>query len=383
MAEQLFFSRHTKVYMKQAGNVWELPVLAGFSFSQAVNSSEVTLQEMSATGGVSRRGKQMFNDSVAPAEWSFSTYARPFISDSAAVSGWSAAQDNYHHACEEALWANFVAPQNEGASSGYDPTDSTWDMGVSGTTAYRTFNFLDSNKSTLGMFDLYFQLGGCDSSVAPEDKLWYKIEGCVINSATINFEIDGIATIEWSGMGNSIAEEVSPPTVTIAEALTSTKNFIRNRLTTLAISGYGNSDTNLNIAYNAVLTGGSISFENNISFLTPENLCMVNSPIGHVTGNRNISGSFTAYLNTDTASTAELFDDLVNAKTQTSNSFRLVFGVGGSSDPRVEITLPKCHLEIPTHNIDDVIAVEVNFSALPSTISAADEAEIKYVGVAY
>jgi hypothetical protein len=88
MAEQLYFSRHTKVYMQQGANVWEIPVLDGFSFSQSVNTSEVTLQEMSATGGVSRRGRVMFNDSVAPAEWSFSTYARPFIADALASLPW-------------------------------------------------------------------------------------------------------------------------------------------------------------------------------------------------------------------------------------------------------------------------------------------------------
>jgi hypothetical protein len=86
MADTLFFSRDTKVYVaplnasgvEVAGAIWEIPVLDGFSFSQATNSSEITLNEMEASGGGSRRGRKMFNDSYAPAEWSFSTYARPF-----------------------------------------------------------------------------------------------------------------------------------------------------------------------------------------------------------------------------------------------------------------------------------------------------------------
>ena len=80
MAQQLYFSRDTKVYVEIGSDVWEIPVLDGFSFSQATNSSEITLAEMESVGGVSRRGRRAFNDSLAPAEWSFSTYVRPFIS---------------------------------------------------------------------------------------------------------------------------------------------------------------------------------------------------------------------------------------------------------------------------------------------------------------
>jgi hypothetical protein len=71
MAEQLYFSRDTKfyvVYENSAGvaqDAWEVPILDGFSFSQANNSSEITLAEMEDSGGVSRRGKGMFNDSFS------------------------------------------------------------------------------------------------------------------------------------------------------------------------------------------------------------------------------------------------------------------------------------------------------------------------------
>ena len=110
MADQLYFSRDTKVFIEIGSAIWEIPVLDGFSFSQATNSSEVTLSEMESTGGVSRRGRRMFNDSLAPAEWSFSTYMRPFTSagadDAAGQVGGkfaSVTADN-HHAVEEALW---------------------------------------------------------------------------------------------------------------------------------------------------------------------------------------------------------------------------------------------------------------------------------------
>ena len=70
----LNFSRDTKVLLELGSDIWEIPVLDGFSLSQATNTSEVTIQEAAASSGASRRQRQMFNDSIAPAEWSFSTY---------------------------------------------------------------------------------------------------------------------------------------------------------------------------------------------------------------------------------------------------------------------------------------------------------------------
>jgi hypothetical protein len=39
-----------------------------------------------------------------------------------------------------------------------------------------------------------------------------------------------------------------------------------------------------------------------------------------------------------------------------------------------------CHLEVPTHSMDDVISLEVNFHALPSTIGGTNELNVKYFG---
>ena len=43
MAQQLYFSRDSKMYIEFDGYVWEVPVLDGFSFSQATNSSEIKI----------------------------------------------------------------------------------------------------------------------------------------------------------------------------------------------------------------------------------------------------------------------------------------------------------------------------------------------------
>ena len=47
MADTFYYSRDTKVHLTDsAGAIYKLPVLDGFSFSQATNATEVTLNEM-------------------------------------------------------------------------------------------------------------------------------------------------------------------------------------------------------------------------------------------------------------------------------------------------------------------------------------------------
>lgn len=361
MADTLYFSRDTKVYVEIGSAVWEIPVLDGFSFSQATNTSEITLNEMADSSGNSRRARQMFTDSYAPAEWSFSTYVRPFVS---AAAGAGAADDAAnHHAVEEVLWALMVGDAAYASNTFTGFTADTTDLNI---------DFDSSNKVTLGTANIYFEMGGAGSGT----KTTYKLEGCVVNEASVDFDIDGIATIAWSGMGKIITEDTAP-TATVFEAITNTSNFIRNRLTTLVITSTSPTST----TYDLVLTGGNIAISNNLTFLTPETLGVVNQPLGHVTGTRSVSGSFTCYLNADTDSSVDLFENIIEGTNVITNAFNLAFKIGGASGtPRLEFATTNCHLEVPTHSIEDVISLETNFHALPSTISETDEVIITYIG---
>ena len=489
MADSMFFSRDSKVFVAPlAANgaevgVWEVPVLDGFSFSQATNSSEVTLNEMSGGSNASRRGRKMFNDSLAPAEWSFSTYARPFRTTGSGA-GKASDTSGDHHAVEEALWAlaigdgtydsnvtssgavaslssvvTFTALSGDnklgadatftvntttdgdgggaqilltytessgaivatlGAEKGSDYTasdkvfigratlasalgtalanvvtnDSQNDFeatvasiaNASGGTSFQGFtrgqtelaiDFTNSNKSTLGKANIYFTLGSTAGDTATT--ITYKVANCCMNEVGLDFDIDGITTINWSGMGSTITEQASAPTRTVYEAVESTSNFIRNRLTELVASSA--SPTSVG-DYDLTLTGGSITISNNMSFLTPETLGVVNTPLDHVTGTRSISGSFTCYLNKETNSSMDLFDALISGTSTVTNDFDLSFKIGGSTagTARMEYNMPNCHLEIPTHSIDDVISVEVSFHALGTDIDDADELTVKYIG---
>lgn len=465
MAANMFFSRDSKVFLYINDDRYEIPVLDGFSFSQATNASEITLSEMSTSDGTSRRGRQMFNDSFAPAEWSFATYARPFKAGAAGNY-----TQNDHHAVEEILWGMMVGTGGSSTVSGavatvtatpatgggtgyvagtsvasatlgtttsgdgtgaaitltrasgntltasvvaadkgsnYETADklfvsntdiknafnlsatpasniavtiasvgtATQDIqGLSSDGTALTVSFDNSNKSTLGTADIYFQLGG---GVESGTKI-YKVAGCVLNEAGLDFDIEGIAQINWSGMGTIISEVASLPSVsgtTYDDEISGTDNFIRNRLTSLDINEVSGS------TYSVVLTGGSVTVSNNITFITPETLGVVNQPLGHVTGTRTVGGSFTCYLNSDAGSSAKLFKNLIEKTTDINNQFNLEFSIGGkNSTPKVLLDMNNCHLEVPTHSIEDVISLETNFHSLPSTIDGTDELTIKYTG---
>jgi hypothetical protein len=109
-------------------------------------------------------------------------------------------------------------------------------------------------------------------------------------------------------------------------------------------------------------------------------LCTINQPLGHVTGTRSVSGSFTCYLNTADDSSAELFENLIEDQATVTNSHTLTFNIGGGNSPNLVVAMPTAHLEVPAHSIEDIISLETNFHALPSTIGGTDEATIAYTG---
>lgn len=638
MADQLYFSRDTRVLIRLSGqsHAFEIPVLDGYSFSQATNSSEITLNEMADSDGNSRRARQMFNDSLAPAEWSFSTYAQPFYSASADQT-----------AVEAPLWALLAgAATYDSANKQYKDGANVYAQEVTDTIDKWKLEFTQSNKTTLGTADIFFIMGAVNPGTN-DTILAYKLEDCCVNEASLDFDMEGLATINWSGFGKQIKEVDVPKGANAAAAgagansvwfdtddktlnyvntssvsanvtKVESNNFIKNRLTKLTAStgtsgstlnstsllssdasrdvdegdadfqldgqnlqtdqditggspaeggntadrltmtstqsgqhgilldmasGTANStalaanstqfmysayfkpagntryvalqlrqigsyaprhnrgvvvdlqtrtslnwnptstlngntgsqsSTNINVtdagngwtrvsfhntappvsesanagkqflafyfavsapnltnpagplssskdsgdgidiagimvqpatagttphafaaagetytgsssnyvAYDVTVTGGSININNNITYLTPETVGEVNVPLGHVTGTRNVSGSFNCYINQETNGSADLFKNLTDS-IEVTNDFDLTFGIGdggtGNNTPRIEMELPNCHFEIPTHSIEDVISLETTFNALPSNIDGKDELTVKYV----
>ena len=407
-----YFQRDTKVYIHvptaTAGSpamYYEIPVLDGYSFSQATNTSEITLNQAQDTSGNSIRARQMFNDSFAPAEWSFSTYISPYLTKTAAATygvagagGTTDSSTTLHREVSEALWGMFFAQTLN------DVITTAATAGGGGNTSGLDINTTNSDKATLGVFDLYFVLGGStatsyaasipDTAYADSNSKTYKIANCSVNEFSFDFDIDGLATIAWSGQGKVITEEsgldmrssalgatlVTEGNYSNATGAANTTGFIRNRVSDLTLSP---ASLNAGTDYATTLTGGNITGSNNLTYLTPETLGVVNQPLGHITGTRNIGGNFTCYLDNTANASAELFEDIIESTSDITNSCSITFDIGASTAPYTKIVMPTAHLEVPTINVEDVISLETNFHALPATLTGANEiTDFNFFGVA-
>lgn len=134
-------------------------------------------------------------------------------------------------------------------------------------------------------------------------------------------------------------------------------------------------------SYDVPVTGGSLSIENNITFLTPEELGKINSAIGHFTGTRSISGSLTCYLNTGANNSEGLFDDLATDTSTVTHEFEMNLQLGGPISPRVEFEMNHASLTIPSIQSEDVISLNIDFTALGNSITSKDEVRVRYYAV--
>ena len=447
-------------------NTFEIQVLDGLSFSQNTSSETVTLSE---GGDTPVRGQRSFNTALDPVDFSFSTYMRPRDGGTNIT------------AEESVLWNAMFAVDAIGG------TNPSWSEAPSVATAVT----INSQKHQLQKFGLIILLDGSS----------YAIDNCVLDTATVDFGLDAIATIAWTGKGtilrqipglaastggtvtfsgagnsevqtltvnatagtytitysgqttsaiafNAVAATVqsalealsniapgdvivsggvgaggggTPYTLTwnaglgnVAQPTTTTsltggtstatfatttpgvtpiltgsakgKNttapFIANKLSTLEVtSGIDGVGT----AYTIALTGGSLTISNNVSYLTPANLGVVNLPATYFTGTRSITGSLTAYLRTGALNSAGLLADMLASSTsEVDPEFLVLVAVGGvANSVKVEFEMPACVLTIPAISTDQVVSVNINFTAQGSTasafdIGAANELEIRY-----
>jgi hypothetical protein len=340
-------------------NTREIQVLDGFSFSQNTTAETVTLNE---AGAAPVRGQRSFNTALEPVDFSMSTYMRP-------------ADGGVNITAEESvLWNALFAT---------DPIGGTAPAWVEGTSSC-TLSAGNSQSHQLQKFGLIIVIDGVS----------YIIDNCALDSATIDFGLDAIAMVAWAGKG-SILRQVSGltattgATVTFGVGLTGTakgKNttapFIANKLSTLTLKGGINGT---GTTYTVALTGGSLTIANNLTYLTPANLGVVNRPFTYFTGTRAISGSLNAYLRAGSTNTAGLLSDLLaGSTTDVDPEFEIQFEVGGASNAtRVEFEMPAAVLTIPTVSTEQVISTTINFTAQGSSgsdfdIGAANELIVRY-----
>jgi hypothetical protein len=385
MASYINLSRDARVILSFLGNTasitasnsasltQEIKVLDGFSFNQDTGTQDVALNE---SGPNSVRGKKTFNTSLNPVDVSFTTYIRPFKIG------------NTSSCMEDFLWRALI----NGVSSS---TGNDYGNAVTRSATSVSYFMSASNVDVLPEFYVYFIF----------ENTSYMVSKCQVNSAEIDFGIDQIGQITWSLQGTTITKlaaadhtallgwtnlGASTPIAKLISAPVDTSKapFIPNKLSFVTLKDNAGGFTTSTVTYS--ITGGSISINNNLTALTPEELATVNFPIGSFTGTRDISGNFSAYLRVgNTASDAgELLNYMIaNAQLDdTENYYALNMYLGGNTTgtPRVHFNFPVTQISIPSVDVQDVLSTTINFfakgytSITESDLTAANEMAVTY-----
>lgn len=420
-------------------NTQELTVMDGFSFSLGTNAEVITVSE---AGDTPTRGQRSFNTSLNPVEFSFSTYVRPNVAASLvkadeavlwnALLGSSNATTAFAYTtlvtavCTIAgtvtingtgltvlpvgaintligllgVGANqFNSPVSVVSSSStvlvlqYLTAPAAYVSMVAGTfpaTGVARFSKSAWNENAVVAADLniaYAEASAATSNtnqllpfglIMTIDGITYLIDNAAMDAVSIDFGLDGIAMLAWTGKGTALRQlstNVAYSTATdpvISNGLVgtikgkssvATTRYITNKLSTVTlvsnIGGIGGT------AYTLALTGGNINISNGITYITPANLGVVNSPIGYFTGTRAITGSITAYLRTGTQNTAGLLSDMLAGSANSSETkYQLAIAVGGGSNlVRAEFLINGAALQIPTIDAQAVMSTAISFTA--------------------
>ena len=424
-----------------SANTNEIQVLDGFTFSQNTNADTVTISE---AGVAPVRGQRSFNTSLAPVDFSLSTYIRPFnatgsitaeesvlwnallsvnaistantitvggtisgatyaflggdgtitlagtsltysglaVGDVVVISGLSHATDGVilnNSAKVTALSGTAIAlelttPKASGAAitsitvgtvklykSAWAPVTSTYSVASTG----------GSNANQLQKFGMIFIV----------DNVTYVVDNCAMNQVMIDFGLDAIATAAWTGQGTALKQStvINAAALASATAKNTAAQFITNKLSTVQMSlvnSLGSAAAGTN--YAVALTGGSITINNNIAYVTPANLGTVNIPTTYYTGTRAITGTMNAYLKTGSgvSSTGQLLADMLAAATSSVEPMAaLSITIGGATNAtKVVLEMPSVTFSIPTVDVQQVVSTAINFTAEGYTPSSTADA---------
>lgn len=386
-------------------NTWKVEVLAGFALSQSAATQDISAME---SGTTPDRSSQRFKTAINPVEWNFQCYLRPTGKQSnAGYAGHNTAgSSNSKPVADWYLWQSLFSNTSAGVGN---LESSVWLDGGTFNTAARvvTANSFPHNPNfaASSQYHLYFKL----------DNVVYQIANAVVNQAVVDAAIDSIATTTWSGLGATLHEltntggvrdnaiavfggiNASATTITpnsnalalnraasyhpfnawnvSAADTTAVPSFIRNRLSTISLQHTTEAGTAT--TYTFPVTALSFSYNNNITYLTPEEISVVNSPIGQFTGAREVTGSLTAYLRGADGDSGQFFRNLVaDSRPSHISVANANLIIGGTTAPFVAFNMPAVVFDIPTHGIEDIVTVSVNFKAQEPSYSETNGGEV-------
>jgi len=369
-------------------NTWKLEVLAGFAASASAATQDITSME---SGFNPDRSQQRFNTAINPVDWNFQVYLRPTgaVTGSAAASTTAAtnASGNAKPTADWFMWQALMS--NTTPSVGATGEQSVWAAGklkslnvAAGVGSHST----RSNYAEAVENHLYFKL----------DNMFYQVSNAAVNESTVDAGIEEIATVSWTGFGSTIKELTGLPrnnavsvfggllndgsaasananAATLSAASSyhpynkmnvagavSTNSFIKNRLSSIEFKHTPAGASVLTYVF--PVTALSFSYNNNITYLTPEELSSLNEPVAQFLGTRAVTGSSTMYLRAgDTESAAFLRHISEEGKTSSSQTSKANLIIGGTTAPYVAFQMDAAQFEFPTIAIEDVLSLSVNF----------------------
>lgn len=378
-------SRNTRLWVSTVdkdgahtnATTFEIPIQDGYSLSQSVTVTDVSIDE---AGPTPSRGGDRFNDTLDPVDWSFMTYVTPYV------------EATKHYLVDMILWHALAS----GTSIATD-FDNSGSSSVFGDTTDFSVGFDKNSEHELTQLFLYFKV----------DNQMYYVANAQIGQAEISLDISDITQTTWTGQALTyvpIADpsfvsvpglsfnEAAPGTAPQSVAINASKKYLVNKLTVLDFTSDVAPDSNDN--YSIPITSATITINNNITYLTPSTLAEVDVPIGSFTGHFEVTGTIEAYARkvagadgTDVDGLRYGTEDLLahmlaNVASSVSNITNLIFKVGGSTGPRMEITIPTAHLNVPELSIDDVVTTTMEFKGIPTStdLVSGDEISINFFG---
>jgi len=310
------------------------------------------------------------------------TYAGLSVGDSVVISGLSHATDGtiLNNAAKvaslssTAITLELATPKAAGAAitsitagtvklykSAWAPVASTYSVVTTG----------GSNLNQLQKFGMIFIV----------DSVVYVVDNCAMNQAVIDFGLDAIAMAAWTGQGTQLKQStvITASTLSGAAAKNTAAQFITNKLSTVSMSLVNSlGSAAAGTSYAVALTGGSITINNNIAYITPANLGTVNIPTTYYTGTRAITGTLNAYLKTGSGvnSTGQLLADMLAAANSAIEPMAaLSITIGGATNAtKVVLEMPSVTFSIPTVDVQQVVSTAINFTAEGYTPSATTDA---------
>lgn len=405
MATALNLQRNSEVYLSTVDlsasgtsahmtprNTWRVEVLAGYAVSQSAATQDITSLESGLTPD---RSTQRFNTAINPTEWSVQTYLRP-------TGVTNTASGNAFPLADWFMWQGLLSNTPYAAGVGASSVNqSTWEnngtfrLGARAGAANVAAHI--SNFAVAPQYQLYVKM----------DNVVYQVKNATMNEASIDAAIDGIATTSWSGFGTNFVEltgaardEIisviggvlnsgSAATANASNAANTqpqayhtwsnydgvTSAFIKNRLSAIEVTHTPSGSSTA--TYTFPVTGLGFTYSNALTYLTPEELAALNTPIGQFTGAKTITGNFTAYLRAGTDESAQFLRNIVtDSRTSIAQVSSANLKIGGSSAPYVAINMPAVQFNFPTHAVEDIIGISVEFLAQETTATRGTGSEI-------